>query len=265
MTTSLGETFDFIAHTEVLEQRLAAASVELSTRPGLTDEKSWLEAARQTVARARNDIGDLLTRVLRLPELESMRGEHVRGLQGAAVDATEQLQAAIVAAGGERSPLIETLFRNTKTVLMRKCSREEFEKFYAELEKRIASSYAKRILADPSYEVLATDIERMRHAFSEWRNMFTSLSSADTEAQALRSELESVARRLELPCRQARLLAEAALLPAMEIYESSGILEKPKRRAARVARAVDAESTPAVKATAPAKSEPPSSAPDDES
>jgi hypothetical protein len=102
MTTPLADAYDSVAHTELLEQRLAATIGELSTRPDLAEEKSWLEAARRKLAGARGGSGELLTRVLRLPELAPLRGERARALQGAAVDAIDQLQIAIKAAGGER-------------------------------------------------------------------------------------------------------------------------------------------------------------------
>jgi hypothetical protein len=46
----------------------------------------------------------------------------------------------------------------------------------------------------------------------------------------LREEIVGHARRLELPMRQARLLAEAALAPIRNAFEDSGIGQKPKRR-----------------------------------
>lgn len=235
MSTSVADAFDLIAHTEVLEQRLASAVAELSTRPGLADEKGWLEAARRRVAGARDGIGDLLARAVRLPELASMRGERARQLQGAAVDAVEHLQAAIVASAGERSPLLEVLYRNLKTPAMRRSHREDFESFLVEFEKRLSSTYAKRMLSDPESAVLEPPLERLHRAFADFRGAFT--GAEDAEARSLRDELEATARRLELPVRQARLLAEAALLTAEDLRDASGIFDKPKRRAARAIKA----------------------------
>jgi hypothetical protein len=243
MTTSLLDAFELVAHAELIELRLAAAGAELSMREGLADEKIWLGAAHSHMARAREGIGKLLTRVLRLPELEPIRPERGRALQGAAVDAVEHLHAAITLAGGERSPLLETLFRNLKPPAMRRCSRDDFEKFCGELEKRLASSYAKRMLADASYATVDPALQRLRTAIADWRSVFTLPPPTDAEAQALRDELEAAARRLELPWRQVRLLAEAALLPVADLLDASGVLDKPRRRAARAARVeLDAES-----------------------
>jgi hypothetical protein len=128
---------------------------------------------------------------------------------------------------------------NLKTAAARRFHREEFEKFLAEFEKRLTSSYARRMLADPSYAVLGPRLDQLRRAFADWRGIFATAS--DSEAQELRDELELAARRLDLPCRQARMLAEAALLAAEDLRESSGIFEKPKRRAARMTRTDDGD------------------------
>lgn len=234
MTMHLADAFDLIAHTELLEQRLAAAVALVSEDSDLAEEMSWLEAARRRVERAREGIGDLLTRAVRHPELAAMRGERARALQGAAVDAVERLQSAMAAAAGERSPLLEVLSRNLKPPAMRRANRDDFEKFCSEIDKRLGSTYAKRMLADPTYAVVEPQLSELRRAFADWRTVLTNLTPSD--AQSLRDELETTARRLELPCRQARLLAEAALLAAEDLKDSSGIFEKPKRRAARVVR-----------------------------
>ena len=237
MTMSMLDAFDLVASAELLEARLEAAAHELGKRPGLSEEKAWLASAHRHVARAREGIGDLLTRVLRLDELEPVRGDRGRALQGAVVDAAEHLFAAIASAGGERSPLLEAIFRNLKLPLMRRCGRDELEKFCSEIEARLGTGYVRRMLADETYAAVAPALERLRSAFADWRSIFTSAPLPEAEANALRSELEGMARRLDVPCRQARLLAEAALLPAKDVADASGIFEKPKRRGARGSRA----------------------------
>lgn len=239
MTTSLLDAFDLVAHAELLELRLAATVGELSKREGLTNENAWLEAARTHVARAREGIGNLSTRVLRVAELEPARAERGRALQGAAMDAAEHVQAAIAAAGGERSPVLEAIFRNLKMPVMRRASRDDFAKFCDEIDKRLGSTYVRRMLADPMFTDVAPSLQNLRDAFAEWRLVFTSGPPTEAEEQALRDELLALANRLELPCRQARLLAEAALLPASDLIEPSGIFDKPRRRVVRAAR-VDA-------------------------
>lgn len=240
MITSLLESFDTVTHSEQLLHRLESATAELSKKQGLKDEKAWLDMALQRVATARTGIGDLLTRVLRLPELEPVREAHARTLQGAAVDAVERLHAGITFAAGSRAPIIEALYGKLKLPVLRRCDREDFEKFCLDFEKRLNTSYAKRMFADPSFQLVAPALEQLHLAFNTWRGVFSDEPLSETAAQALRDELDAVSRRLELPCRQAVLLAEAALTPLKELYENSGLSQKPRRRAKSVETEDDA-------------------------
>lgn len=242
MTTSLVDAFELITHAELLEERLARTATALSEREGLNAETTWLDEARRHVASARAGIGDLLTRVLRLEELAPMKMERGRALQTAAVDAVEQLQNAIVDAGGPRSPLLEALFRNVKLVAMRRTNVELFADFCREIDRRLGASYAKRMLADETYATVDPALREVQRTFEEWRSVCCSPPMIESEAADLRSELESTAQRLERPCRQARLLAEASLLPTPELLDESGIFDKPKRRAARPVR-IEAEAS----------------------
>lgn len=244
MTSPLLDAFDLVSHSEQLLPRLDAAAAELSKRDGLTDEKAWLEAARQRLTAAREGTGeDLLTRALRIPELEPVKGDQARVLQGAAVDALEHLHAGIVFAGGNRAPLLEALYFKLKIPLLRRCDRDDFEKFCADFEKRLSSSYARRMLADPSYVAVAPALQRLHRAVATWRSVFIAGPLPDSEVQALRVELEAAARRLELPCRQARLLAQAALAPLKDVIDASALVQRPKRRGARSAAAEAEEDT----------------------
>lgn len=228
--TSLLDSFDLVSHSEQLLHKLESATAELSKKQGLKEEKAWLDTAMQRVAAAREGVGDLLTRVLRLPELESLREEHARTLQGAAVDAVERLHAGITFAAGSRAPIIEALYGKLKTPVLRRCDREDFEKFCADFEKRLNTSYARRMFGDPSFELVTPALAQLHQAFATWRGIFSAEVLSDSQAQALRDELDAVSRRLEFPCRQARLLAEAALTPLKELLENSGLAQKPKRR-----------------------------------
>lgn len=228
-STPLLEAYDLVAHAEQLEKRLGAASDELQKRPGLTHEKAWIEIAKTRVTAAREGIGDLPIRALRVPELASMKGEYAKILQGAVVDALERVQGAIVAAGGARAPLLEALTYKLKIPALRKCDRDEFEKFCLDLEKRLASSFARRILADPDYAVVAPSLEAFHAAIATWRGIFRAPPLSEEEAEPLREELAGLARRLDVPCRQARLLAQAALIP-LRLLDDHGISQRPKRR-----------------------------------
>jgi hypothetical protein len=227
---SLLDSFDTVSHSAQLLLRLESATAELSKKQGLKEEKAWLETAMQRVATARIGVGDLLTRVLRLPELEPVREDHARTLQIAAVDAVERLHAGITFAAGSRAPIIEALYGKLKLPVLRRCDREDFEKFCIDFEKRLNTSYARRMFGDPSFALVVPALAQLQQAFATWRGIFSNEPLSDTDAQGLRDELDAVSRKLELPCRQARLLAEAALTPLKELFENSGLGQKPKKR-----------------------------------
>jgi hypothetical protein len=254
---SLLDAFDAVSYSEQLWRRLEAASAELSKKQGLKDEKAWLETARLRVVAARDGIGDLLTRVLRLPELEPVREDQARVLQNEAVDAVEKLHAGITFAAGSRAPIIEALYGKLKLPVLRRCDREDFEKFCVDFEKRLNTSYAKRMFADPSYELVVPALEQLKKAFTVWRGVFSDVPLSESEAQGLKDELDAAARRVELPCRQARLLAEAALAPLKDLLENTSVAQKPKRRNKMLAELDEADmlDKPAVDPAAPSAEE----------
>ncbi len=230
---SAPEAYDRIVYSAELAQRIADAAAELSKTGGLEDEAGWLESAQQRIARERAGLGDLLTRALQLPDLGSLRAERGRALQDEALDAVDRLHAAIRKAAGERSPVIDVLYMNLKLPPLRKAGREAFEAFCAEFERRLGSSYLTRMFADETYLPAGPALDDLRRAFENWRGVAASPALGEEEARALEEELAAFARRLELACRQAVLLADAALLSAEHLREASGIFDKPRRRAAR--------------------------------
>jgi hypothetical protein len=254
MTAPLIEAFELVVHSEQLAPRLDAAAAELAKRPGLAEEKAWLETARQRVAPTREGTGDLLVRVLRLPELEPVKAERTRMLQGAVVDALEHLHAAITFAGGPRTPLLEALYFKLKMPVLRRCDRDELERFYADFEKRLSASYTKRMLADETYAPVGPALRAFHAAFATWKSVFVAEPLAEGDAQALRDELLAAARGLEVPCRQARLLAQAALAPLKELAESAALMQRAKRKGARASE--DDETHPVLEQDPPDPSEP---------
>jgi hypothetical protein len=232
MTSTLVEAFELLVNAEQLEPRLEAAAAALSQLPGLTEEKAWLAAARERLESARpKNTGDLLNRVLRIPELEGVKGDRARLLQGAIVDALERLHAGISFAGGNRAPLLDALYHNVKVPQLRKCGRDELERFCVDLEKRMASSYARRMFANETYSVVTPALEELRAAIATWRSVFVAPPLGEAESKPLRDELDAAGRRLEVAFRQARLLAQAALLPTADLLDAAGLTPKAKRRA----------------------------------
>jgi hypothetical protein len=232
MTTPLLDAFELLTQAELFPPRLDAAAAELAKLPGLAAEKSWLAAACERAAPARRGTEDLLVRVLRLPELESVRPERLRILQGLVVDALEHLHAAIVFVGSARSPLLEALYFKLKIPQLRRCDREELERFYGDFEKRLGSAYVRRMLKDETYAPAAVAVAGFHAAFATWRGGFLTDALRETEAEALRDELLAAAQGLDVPLRQARLLAQAALAPRKEL-EAALLLQKNKKRSSR--------------------------------
>ncbi len=232
MASTLVETFELLVHAEHLAPRLAAAATALAQLPGLEEEQAWLAAAVARLSAVHVEAhGNLLDRALRLPELESLKGERGKLLQGAIADEVERLQAGITLVGGARSPLIDVLFQNLKVPALRKCGRAELERFCAELERRLTSSYARRMFKGEPYISVMPTVKALGGAIATWRNVFVEPPLEDEAAAPLRTELATAGATVELAVRQARLLAQAALLPAAELLDAAGVVTaKPKRR-----------------------------------
>ncbi|HET9622280.1 MAG TPA: hypothetical protein VFP84_12995 [Kofleriaceae bacterium] len=228
---TLVESFELLVLAEQLAPRLAAAEAALAQLPGLEGEKAWLAAARDRLATARPDAhGALLDRALRLPELDGLKDERGKLLQGAIADEIERLQAGIAFAGGARSPLLDALFQGFKLAALRKAPRPQLEKFCLEIERRLASSYARRMLASETYAALAPTLAAVEAAIATWRSVFVDPPLDGAPAEALRAELTGAGAHAELAIRQARLLAQAALLPAAELLDAAGVLTAKARR-----------------------------------
>jgi len=219
------EMYDEIAHADALVGRLVEAAMHVQT----ADERGWLETA---AARLRAAIdGAVLERSLRLPELRALRGDLSKKFQGEAVDAVDGLLAALTKLN-ERSPLIEVLFRNLKPIAMRRAKNDDFEEFLREIEKRMTSGYAARMLADESYAPLTPALEKLAGASAEWRESLHPTPLDPEEDRSLREALETTRSKLSLPMKQALFLAEAALADKPELREESRIFERPRRRPA---------------------------------
>ncbi len=255
MTPSLLDAYELLAHSEKLLARLEAARLELSKKQGLRDEKAWLGQACDRVAKARDGVSDLAVRALRLSDLDELRADAARSLQHAAVDAVEKLHAGITFAAGSRAPLLEALYGRLKLPLLRKLDREDFEKFCTDFEKRLNSGYARRMFAEEGYAVVVPVLDTLRQAVATWRGVFSEEVLDEDGARLLRDELEVTAARLELPMRQARLLAEAALAPLRELPEAAQVPPKPRKRVKKPGEDAAALDVPAVDPHAPDETE----------
>lgn len=231
---TLVECFELLVEAEELAPRLAAAATALAQLPGLDDEQVWLATARARLEAVRApSSGDLLARALRLSALASVKAQRGKLLQAAVADHVERLQAALVLAGGARSPLLDALFLDFKVPALARCSARELERFCVELERRLASSYAQRLLASPRYQAAVPVVAALTAAIALWRQVFVEAPLDGDAAAPLGDELTAAAQAVELPVRQARLLAHAALLPATELLDAAGVVTARARRRGR--------------------------------
>ncbi|HEY0252926.1 MAG TPA: hypothetical protein VGC41_15430, partial [Kofleriaceae bacterium] len=99
------------------------------------------------------------------------------------------------------------------------------EKFCIEIERRLTSSYAKRLLATDRYKTsVVPTVTALRAAIGTWASVFVEPPLEGAPADALRETITTTSAAIELPIRQARLLAQAALLPAAELLDAAGLL-----------------------------------------
>jgi hypothetical protein len=227
------EAYDVIAHSAQLQTRLSAALAMLSKKQLLKREKEWLSGAVELLHASREGMPELIERSLRLAELTAVREEHAVELQGRWVDGLEKLLAGITFHAGSRAPLIETLFPKQKLPTLRRAKREVVATYEAEWEKRLVSGYVKRMLGQEAFAFALPVIEEVRAAFAPWKAAFSSEPLPEDQALAVRGELAAAAKKLEVPIRQAKLLAEAALTPVAGAFEDSSIGQKPRKHSAK--------------------------------
>lgn len=246
MTLSLIEAYELVCHAEAVEEKLIRAldALESSSESGLERERGWLATALELVSAARKPAHGLPRRAVRLAELADAREEHARELQDAWVDSLEKLVAGITFHENSRAPIIEALFSKWKFPVLRRAPRAVVAQHAAELERRLNTSYAKRIFGEPSFAFAQPVIEQSRLAYAQWNAMLSDDPIEPSEAESLRAELLGAAAGLERPLTQARLLAEAALTPLEGQFDALGLGSKPRRRLARAGLAAMESSEP---------------------
>jgi hypothetical protein len=257
------EATDLLRFADLFSERLAAASIELDRKRGLQREKGWLAAAAELVDAARAPAKGLLDRARMLPELAELREELAGSVQSAWVDALEKLLAGITFHVSSRSPIIEALFPHQKLVPLRRAPFEVAAKFQADFEKRARTGYVHRMITTDDFAFATPVLEQLRAAFADYQACFSDASMPEEDAAPIRQALVTAAENLETPLRQARLLAEAALLPVEGAFEQAGLGAKPRKRNPRPAAAAapapepelraEVEAAPAPEAAPPKK------------
>jgi hypothetical protein len=105
--------------------------------------------------------------------------------------------------------------------------------FAAGYERRLKSSYVTRIFSQDDFSFVRPVLDQVARAYAAWQASLTPAPMTDAQAAPLRAEMISVGSRLDVAVQQARLLAEAALVPVPGAFDSNGLAAKPKRRAGR--------------------------------
>jgi hypothetical protein len=260
---SVVEAFDLVALAAQLADRLETAKAQLAQKNGHRREKEWLDSAAELLATGKAERAELMQRAFRLDELAFLREEEAEARLGQWVDALEKLVAGITFHAGSRSPMFEALFPKQKIPSLRRAPKEQVEKYHKDFEKRLNGSYAKRMLGTDEFAFAGPVLEQVAGAYARWQEAFSPAPLAPEETESLTNELTHAAQKLELPIRQAKLVAEAALAPVHGAFEASGLNLKLKKRAAKPAHVPEApkvEEAPApepepapVEAAAPAK------------
>jgi hypothetical protein len=233
MSLSTLEAYDLIRFAEAFEARLVSASEVLAEHAGLEPEKEWMATALRLVRDGLAPAPALLERAKDLPELEEAREEFSFQQQNLWVDALEKLHAGITFCASSRSPVIEALFPHLKFPQLRRAPQEAVSEFATAYERRLKSSYVTRIFAQDDFAFVRPVVEQVARAYSAWQASLAPTNLSDAQAAPLRAELISVGARLDTAVRQARLLAEAALVPVPGAFDSTGLAAKPKRRSGR--------------------------------
>jgi hypothetical protein len=233
MSLSTLEAYDLIRFAEAFEARLATASDVIAEREGLAPEKEWMATALRLVREALTPAPSLIERAKDLPELEEAREEFSFQQQNLWVDSLEKLHAGITFCASSRAPVIEALFPHLKFPQLRRAPQDAVNEFATAYERRLKSSYVTRIFTQDDFGFVRPVVDQVAKAYASWQASLTPASLPDSQALPLRMELAAIGEKLDIAVRQARLLAEAALVPVPGAFDSTGLAAKPKRRAGR--------------------------------
>lgn len=229
--TSAPDAFEVLKFTQGFLTKLEEAQALLEQRGAGEFERGWIAQGIALVSSEARGIPAVLEQVRALPELTELAARMAEEDQGRWVDALERLVAGITFTAGSRSPLIEALFPHQKWPVLRRAIREDVVRFQAEFERRSKAGYVTRLLAADELSVVRPVFDQVAQAFARWQACFQPVRLSAEELEGLRGQLGAAAARADRVVRQARLLAEAALLAAEGgAYEALGLSAKPRRR-----------------------------------
>lgn len=228
------DAFELLRFLKPFHQRLVAAQDPLSRRQKAEREKGWMKDATALIEAHLGQHADVLERARALPELQGAIEELAEEDQGRWVDTLEKLVAGITFHASSRSPLIESLLPHQKWPALRRAGKDEVLKYAREFDRRKASSYVTRMLGQPEFAFVGPVLEQVQAAFTRWQECFAPRELPQEEAETIRKALVDAAGDVEVALRQAKLLAEAALLRWPGAFEDAGLQAKPKKRSGKL-------------------------------
>ena len=137
------DAFEILRFLSAFRARLSTAQEGLARRRQADREKAWLGEALALISERADASAAVLEQARALPELQASVQEMAAEDQARWVEALERLLAGITFHAGSRSPLIEALFPHQKWGSLRRASREEADKYAAEIDRRARSGYAR--------------------------------------------------------------------------------------------------------------------------
>jgi hypothetical protein len=250
------EAFDLLRFSGQLQDRLLRAQESLAARQGLERENEWLVAATDLLEAVREPALALMDRARGLPELATAVQETAAELQSEWVDSLEKLLAGITFRGSNRAPIIQALFPHVKLAVLRRAPSDVASAYAADFERRQKGGYVTRMLETEDYAFARPVLDMVAAARERWQEYTSAPTLSEQDAAALRVEMLALGERLDVAVKQARLLAEAALIPIDGAFDRAGLNAKPRKRPARPAAAPTAPAATEEPPAAPAKKEP---------
>lgn len=230
---SIQEAQDLTAFALQTIERLATAQARFDlAHDEPTEERSWLEAAKQRVTAGLERVQAALLDAAPLPEFASARKVKSEALSNAWADAIEGVFDAIVANVSANGPLVEALFPHQRFATLRRPG-SSAQNFWLEFERRAESSYVRRLCGDPEYAFLPPLLEAARTSERSLREALSPRPLPEARALELREFVSIESQALELALRQARSLVEAAFAATPTLVSELGLDAKPKRRTQR--------------------------------
>jgi hypothetical protein len=193
------------------------------------EERDWLLAAARRLSATLPPLESALEGGIALPELKALRAERQARLEHDWLDALVELFGELQTRLGGNSPLIEALFPHQRFERLERPGAAQ-RAYRAEFSTRRTSGYITRMELDPEYPFLRPLLESVDRAHQALGS-FDAPALDDVEIERIRTTILDAAQALLRAQRQARSLAEAALIEAPELFSELAFEQRARRRA----------------------------------